>query len=100
MSDPRKPIRALESPFPAPVGDAVLWGLVRSLLARVSFAERALAKFSLATHHIQHVDAITIVTVEDPAGGRRDPAIAPATQSLWCRAAVRVPVFVREFARE
>ena len=65
-------------------------GLGRSLLARVSFAERGLAEFALATYHIQHVDAITVVTVEDPAAWLNDLAIAPATQFLWFRATVRV----------
>ena len=65
-------------------------GLGRSLLAPVSFAERRPAEFPLATHYIQHVDAITVVTVEDPAGWLNDLAIAPATQFLWFRAAVRV----------
>src|SRR5437879_1663533 len=59
-----------------------LLGLGRSLLARVSFGERDLAEFSLATHYIQHVDAITVATVEDPAGRLNDLAVAPARQFL------------------
>src|SRR6266699_6878873 len=91
-SDPRETSIEPERNAAATIGRrrVAFGGTGGCLLARTSFAERGLPEFSLATHDIQHVDAITVVPVEGAAGWLNDLAIAPATQFLWFRAAVRV----------